>query len=499
MMYAENIFNQVDEDSDGYIGLPEFQKLCLRLKIDPCSSVDLFKQLDKDCDGKISLEEFSKSLNDHLNVKGDIILLSVESQLDQREREAEIKWEKYLSRLSTEAVDCLNKRYLHFKETYIRIYSFNNNVECLAIFEQLISNILEEIHVTIKEKQAIEEMIRKERHSHAAQLRELEEELESHITRVTEVALREAENKYREENERIRSELEVELAELRARVSIMNKIENLRGRESSGNADLKRKLSEALQENRRLMSTIAETEATLFVIQSENNRRTIQNFDSDGLFSHLVNEQSVQSSTDGGVIQSVSFDLGKQKRPLTYPGANKQNFRVSTPDSAIASFSTGEFSKKGTGSPDVSLLDELVEAKYYGVDEAPGFCVDGILGSGHSEERNSLLVDRVFKVVFAGNPAVGKSSFISRLVDGKFNSDTQSTVGVDFKVKTISIDNRTVTLQLWDTAGQERFRSMTQTYFRRSDGVILIFDVSNERSLLDIREWFSLVEPNDCS
>ena len=55
-------------------------------------------------------------------------------------------------------------------------------------------------------------------------LQELEEELESHITRVTEVALREAENKYREENERIRSELEVELAELRARVSIMNKV-----------------------------------------------------------------------------------------------------------------------------------------------------------------------------------------------------------------------------------------------------------------------------------
>ena len=67
------------------------------------------------------------------------------------------------------------------------------------------------------------------------------------------------------------------------------------------------------------------------------------------------------------------------------------------------------------------------------------------------------MVDRVFKVVFAGNPAVGKSSFISRLVDGKFNSDTQSTVGVDFKVKTISIDNRTVTLQLWDTAGKTVF------------------------------------------
>nr|CAD7611024.1 unnamed protein product [Timema genevievae] len=102
--------------------------------------------------------------------------------------------------------------------------------------------------------------------------------------------------------------------------------------------------------------------------------------------------------------------------------------------------------------------------------------------------------DRTFKIVFAGDAAVGKSCFIYRFCRGVFINNLGSTLGVDFQVKTIGVDGKKVALQLWDTAGQERFRSMTKTYFRRADGVVLLYDVTNERSFLNVRQWIENIK-----
>uniref|UniRef100_A0A1B6DVN7 Ras and EF-hand domain-containing protein n=2 Tax=Clastoptera arizonana TaxID=38151 RepID=A0A1B6DVN7_9HEMI len=102
--------------------------------------------------------------------------------------------------------------------------------------------------------------------------------------------------------------------------------------------------------------------------------------------------------------------------------------------------------------------------------------------------------DRTYKIVFAGDAAVGKSCFIHRFCKGTFTLKLGSTLGVDFQIKTFRIDNKNIVLQLWDTAGQERFRSMTKTYFRRADGVLLLFDVNNEKSFLSIQNWIQSID-----
>ncbi|XP_064599676.1 ras and EF-hand domain-containing protein homolog [Liolophura sinensis] len=102
--------------------------------------------------------------------------------------------------------------------------------------------------------------------------------------------------------------------------------------------------------------------------------------------------------------------------------------------------------------------------------------------------------ERMYKVVLAGDAAVGKSSFIMRLCKGKFVNNISSTLGVDFQTKIIEVDGRTVALQLWDTAGQERFRSIAKSYFRRADGVLLLYDCTYERSFLNVREWIEAIE-----
>ncbi|XP_012934807.2 ras and EF-hand domain-containing protein [Aplysia californica] len=102
--------------------------------------------------------------------------------------------------------------------------------------------------------------------------------------------------------------------------------------------------------------------------------------------------------------------------------------------------------------------------------------------------------ERMYKIVLAGDAAVGKSSFIVRLCKGKFVPNLSSTLGVDFQTKMLDVDAQPTALQLWDTAGQERFRSVARTYFRRADGVLLLYDVTYERSFLNIREWVDSIE-----
>ncbi|XP_078666230.1 ras and EF-hand domain-containing protein homolog isoform X6 [Branchiostoma floridae x Branchiostoma belcheri] len=101
---------------------------------------------------------------------------------------------------------------------------------------------------------------------------------------------------------------------------------------------------------------------------------------------------------------------------------------------------------------------------------------------------------KMFKVVLAGDAAVGKSSFILRLCKNEFRPNMNSTLGVDFQMKTMVIDDTPVTLQIWDTAGQERFRSIAKSYFRRADGVLLLYDCTYEPSFVHVREWVDAVE-----
>lgn len=88
----------------------------------------------------------------------------------------------------------------------------------------------------------------------------------------------------------------------------------------------------------------------------------------------------------------------------------------------------------------------------------------------------------VFKILMLGDSGVGKSSLLLRYVDDTFSPTFATTIGIDFKIKTITINNRRVKLQIWDTAGQERFRTITSAYYRGAHGIIIVFDVTNKQT-----------------
>ncbi|CCF57350.1 hypothetical protein KAFR_0C03580 [Kazachstania africana CBS 2517] len=102
--------------------------------------------------------------------------------------------------------------------------------------------------------------------------------------------------------------------------------------------------------------------------------------------------------------------------------------------------------------------------------------------------------DYLFKLLLIGNSGVGKSCLLLRFSDDTYTNDYISTIGVDFKIKTIELDGKTVKLQIWDTAGQERFRTITSSYYRGSHGIIIVYDVTDQESFNGVKMWLQEID-----
>ena len=105
-----------------------------------------------------------------------------------------------------------------------------------------------------------------------------------------------------------------------------------------------------------------------------------------------------------------------------------------------------------------------------------------------------LEYDYLFKIIIIGNSGVGKSSLLLRFTDRIFEYSHVSTIGVDFKIQTIQLDNKIIKMQIWDTAGNERFRTITTSYYRGSHGVCIVFDLTDKQSFENINSWFTEIE-----
>lgn len=98
------------------------------------------------------------------------------------------------------------------------------------------------------------------------------------------------------------------------------------------------------------------------------------------------------------------------------------------------------------------------------------------------------------KILIIGESGVGKSSLLLRFTDDTFDPDIGATIGVDFKVKTLTVDGNKAKLAIWDTAGQERFRTLTPSYYRGAQGVILVYDASSRETFDKLEEWLNEIE-----
>ncbi|KAG8044751.1 hypothetical protein GUJ93_ZPchr0079g2776 [Zizania palustris] len=102
--------------------------------------------------------------------------------------------------------------------------------------------------------------------------------------------------------------------------------------------------------------------------------------------------------------------------------------------------------------------------------------------------------DYLIKLLLIGDSGVGKSCLLLRFSDGSFTTSFITTIGIDFKIRTIELYGKRTKLQIWDTAGQERFRTITTAYYRGAMGILLVYDVTDESSFNNIRNWIRNIE-----
>lgn len=99
-----------------------------------------------------------------------------------------------------------------------------------------------------------------------------------------------------------------------------------------------------------------------------------------------------------------------------------------------------------------------------------------------------------FKICVFGDGGVGKTTLIRRFLTRIFEKDIKMTIGADFSVKKVNVENKQVTLRIWDFAGEERFRVLLPSFAKGADGGIFMFDITRYSSIKDINDWLSIFE-----
>lgn len=113
------------------------------------------------------------------------------------------------------------------------------------------------------------------------------------------------------------------------------------------------------------------------------------------------------------------------------------------------------------------------------------------------EEAHNISSDQAkynLKIVIVGDSGVGKSNILTRYCSDTFTQDGQATIGVELDTKIFKINNDIVNVSIWDTAGQERFKSITTAYYRGSQGIIIVFDLTRFETFEHVKNWFSEVK-----
>ncbi|PCH38563.1 small GTP-binding protein [Wolfiporia cocos MD-104 SS10] len=107
--------------------------------------------------------------------------------------------------------------------------------------------------------------------------------------------------------------------------------------------------------------------------------------------------------------------------------------------------------------------------------------------------------DYLFKLLLIGDSGVGKvrhlqSCLLLRFAEDSFTDSYLSTIGVDFKIRTIEFEGKMIKLQIWDTAGQERFRTIAAAYYRGAHGIVVVYDVTDNDSFANVKGWLQEIE-----
>ena len=107
-----------------------------------------------------------------------------------------------------------------------------------------------------------------------------------------------------------------------------------------------------------------------------------------------------------------------------------------------------------------------------------------------------MTCDEKIQIIMIGESGVGKTSLIRRYTNNIFNSNHLETIGIEFYNREERINNKIIQIKFWDTAGQEIFHSLTKNFYRKADGIIIVYDITNKESFERVQDWIKSVYDN---
>ncbi|XP_072128363.1 EF-hand calcium-binding domain-containing protein 4A isoform X2 [Mobula birostris] len=453
---ARELFQHCDKEEKGFITKRDMQRLQNELPLTPEQLEDVFDSLDQDKNGYLTPVEFSMGLGQFIGIK--VLPTAERLESSKHDETFESGWSEELDIVTDveEKQFCFMMEQLgasqifedqsEVRELWARLH--RGKPELLANFEQFLANLTTHIQEMQQEKEIMEQAMKRKEYEHDREVRCLYEEMEQQIKREKEKLINQDVWKHTERNHQLERELK------RKEQDLENII--LQQKKSSPRKKLLLKRGSVIG-------------------------------------NYLVEDKPVKR-------QLVTADLSVTREVTSEP--SKKNCKyVSNAMGASKAGDEGLCSPKSTEDERLSVEDAGCEIAGLSVqtsgeeDEAPLSPRGQPIGTETMEsEPMRSSPDRMFKVVFIGNSGVGKSSFIHRYCYDRFLTETNATIGIDFQVKSLVLDNTRVALQLWDTAGQERFRSISKQYFRKADGVVVMYDVTSEASFTAVRNWMANVQ-----
>ncbi|XP_018494842.1 EF-hand calcium-binding domain-containing protein 4A [Galendromus occidentalis] len=518
---ARELFEFCDTENKGFITKRCMQRLKGQIPLEPDQLEEVFNRLDVDGNGFLTLEEFTDGFGMFMGIDTRPRKMSctqeemLEAFGDFRSRARRVSSVEEIDEIDEEDskfeefLDSLGAHQLFKDEDYVRMmwsHLSKENPSMLQNFEEFLTKVTGNIKETEKECSSLESALISRKMQQDEEVQKLYEEMESQLKQEKERALREE----RKRQDRLRGELASELqTKDRILQELMSKHCELEERFNDINCsetDIKLRNARLEKERDTLEKRLNETEIVVQKMQNYMETLRQQSLDEKRARAQSALQASESMALERGnlikqleMLRTMNKQLLDQKDEINLLLREKKEASAADAEERRSDY----FSIEGE---DVSLVSQGSARSSQGsFRRSPRYEGNNpflqqqrpnpnVTANEFKTTRTLVHPERLFKVVIVGDSAVGKSSLINRFCQGQFVPSFNATIGVDFRVKSVTVEGRPVALQLWDTAGQERFRSITKQYFRKADGVIIVYDVTSEESFKNVRAWVSALQ-----
>ncbi|XP_014897621.1 ras and EF-hand domain-containing protein isoform X2 [Poecilia latipinna] len=550
------LFSACDVNKSGRIEYEDFTVVCRELSVPNAEVQTLFDKFGACEDGYIDYSRFSSRFQE---VSETLNLASFGSGATST------PWEEFVDRIDEEFTLSESLRE-QLADLYQVIHS-SANTTLLQAYEETVHSL---VSLSLENKLASEQLetsLKRAEELNTSRLAELEDDIQQQLARAEERARDEERKKMEGIIATMQRKHNDEIADLHATADqlLMNQESSELNHAKDEVIKLNKQISDLLQENEQLRSSLVQNQTNMAVLHSELDKlknmfeeQKAQHERETEVLKKMVTEYQSYSNhiqvlqemnkklydSNDGLRSALASQMVAAKRRLSpqdeIPARRMKPIRQSTlnhgrseQNPSISRVSTWADRYLDSGLPmdtvENSAIDydsddsmsslETVHHSYSSmlsdveISEVRSEAAVSVAPSQSSSISSSLRKplsafptkvgdsvtvtegpSPVYRVVLAGDAGAGKSSFLLRLTLNEFRADIQTTLGIDFQMKKLQVDGETMSLEIWDTAGQERFRSIAKSFFRKAHGVLLLYDVTSEKSFLNVREWIDQIQ-----